>query len=271
MVPLLFVLYAALELLAVDGGHRLAGIARSADSAGPVLGALLGVIPQCGMSVFMSSLFLWGRISRGTLVATYIATSDEALPVMLAHGRQGRLVLAIVAGKLVIAVLAGFLVDLVVRERYHGVHGPPPDEALAPRPCGTRHATNYGRLVRHALGRTLNIFGWVFAMTLLVGAVVHRVDGTAILEAATRHRFLGVIATALFGLVPNCAVSIAIAEGALRGLLPFSATMAGLSAGAGYGPILLLKEGSTRTAVSLLLTCLALSVTAGFGFALLGW
>ena len=271
MIPLLFVLYAGLELLARDGGERLARIARSADSAGPVVGALLGVIPQCGMSVFMSSLFLWGRISRGTLVATYIATSDEALPVLLAHGRQGRLVLAIVGGKLLIAVTAGFLVDVVSHGRYHGIHGPSPDEGVAPRPCGTKHPTDYAKLARHALGRTLNIFGWVFALTLVVGALVHGTDGTAVVDAARRHRYLGVVATALFGLIPNCAASIAIAEGAVRGLLPFGATMAGLSAGAGYGPILLLKEGSTRTAAGLLLTCLGISIVAGVGITLAGW
>lgn len=271
MVPVLLVLYAGLELLARDGGTRLARVARSADSAGPIVGALLGVVPQCGMSVFMSSLFLWGRISRGTLVATYIATSDEALPVLLAHGRQGRLILAIVAGKVILGVIAGVIVDLFSRERYHGVHGPPPDEALAPRPCGSKHATDYGRLVRHAFGRTLNIFGWVFALTLVIGIASRWSGAASILDVAGRQRYAGVIGAAVFGLIPNCAASIAIAEGAVRGLLPFSATMAGLAAGAGYGPILLLKEGSTRTAIELMLTCLAISVVAGLGLTLLGW
>ena len=87
--------------------------------------------------------------------------------------------------------------------------------------------------------------------------------GAGWLEGATRHPYAAVVAAGVFGLIPNCAASIAIAEGALRGFLPFGATMAGLSAGAGYGPILLMKEASTRTAGGLLLTCLLISILAG--------
>lgn len=269
MVPVLFVLYMALEVIARSRGERLAGAARRIDGIGPLLGALLGVVPQCGMSVFVTSMFLSGRVTRGTLVATYIATSDEALPVLIAHGQHGQLVLAIVGAKLVLGMLAGFAVDAIsprrtrhVREAEVHVH----DGDVAARPCGERHATDYGRLARHALGRTLNIFGWVFAFTLVIGVALTLTGGERWLEAASRYPYLAVAAAAVFGLIPNCAASIAIAEGAVRGLLPFGATMAGLSAGAGYGPILLLKEASPRTAGGLLLTCLVISILAGFGF-----
>jgi len=266
MVPVLFVLYMALEVLARSRGAQLAAAARRIDGIGPLLGALLGVIPQCGMSVFVTSMFLSGRVTRGTLVATYIATSDEALPVLIAHGQHDRLVLAIVGGKLALGVAAGFAADALsprrarhVREAEIHQH----DADVAARPCGELHASDYARLAHHALGRTLNIFGWVFGLTLAIGVGLTLTGGDRWLEAAARHPYLAVVAAALFGLVPNCAASIAIAEGAVRGLLPFGATMAGLSAGAGYGPILLLKEASPRTAGGLLVTCLAISILAG--------
>lgn len=270
MVPFLFVLYLALEVVARGGGGRLAALARRAGGIGPVLGAVLGVVPQCGMSVFITSLFLSGRVSRGTLVATYIATSDEALPVLIAHGGQGQLVLAVVLGKLVLGALAGLALDAVRpgQPAAAALHGEPP---AAARPCGVTHATNYGKLARHALGRTLSIFLWVFAFTLAIGIAIAWTDATSWLSAAREHRYAGVVLTGMFGLIPNCAASIAIAEGAIRGLLPFGATMAGLSAGAGYGPVLLMRDGAPRIAVDLLLTCLGISIAAGLALTAAGW
>lgn len=272
MVPVLFVLYMALEVLARTRGERLAAAARRIDGIGPVFGAALGIIPQCGMSVFVTSMFLSGRVSRGTLVATYIATSDEALPVLLAHGNQGAIVLWIVAAKLGLGTAAGLAVDALTRRRAQHVSEALglAEEATA-RPCGGHHATDYGRLARHALGRTLNIFGWVLVMTLAIGIALALAGGDRVLASGARHPYLAVVVAGLFGLIPNCAASIALAEGAVRGFLPFGATMAGLSAGAGYGPILLLKEASPRTAVGLLLTCLVFSIAAGLALTATGW
>jgi hypothetical protein len=268
MVPALFLLYMALEVLARSRSDRLAAAARRIDGIGPLFGAALGIVPQCGMSVFVTSMFLSGRVSRGTLVATYIATSDEALPVLLAHGHQGRLVLAIVGAKLLLGAAAGFGVDAVTRPRRQHVLEAPQLAEATPRPCGGHHATDYGRLARHALGRTLNIFAWVFALTLAIGIALELSGGTDWLHAGTDHPYVAVVAAGFFGLIPNCAASIALAEAAVRGLLPFGATMAGLSAGAGYGPILLLRDASPRTAVGLLLTCLVISIAAGVALTL---
>jgi hypothetical protein len=269
LVPVLFVFYAGLEVAVRGGSLRLARLARHADAAGPLAGALLGVIPQCGMSVFMSTLFLSGRISRGTLVATYIATSDEAIPVLLAHGSQLRLVLAILAGKIVLGIAGGLLVDALPGHRYYrGIKAP--SQAGTAEVERELHRPDMLHLVTHALGRTMQIAAWVFAVTLLLGAALHWLGGDAWLELASRRPVLGVIGTALFGLIPNCAASVAIAEGAMRGLLPFSATMAGLSAGAGYGPIVLLKDGSNGTLVELLVLCVGISVAAGLALVAFG-
>ena len=107
------------------------------------------------------------------------------------------------------------------------------------------------------------MFGWVVLVSVLIGLAVSSVGGESALAFAAGHRSLEVVGTALFGLIPNCAVSVAIAEGYLRGGLSYGATVAGLSAGAGYGPIVLFKEGDRRTAMWLMAVCLAISVTGG--------
>jgi hypothetical protein len=263
MLPVLFVLYTALELLSHHEGSRLMARAGLSRPFGPVAGALLGAIPQCGMSVFVTSLFLGSRVTAGTLVATYLATSDEAIPVLLAHGGEIRTVVTIVALKLVIGVVAGFAVDGLL-----------PSVVGTAAPAGGRswiqlhveremHHAPWTRAMSHGLRRTMEIFGWVFGITLLLGVAIEVIGLSTIAAGTRRHPVLELLGTAVFGLIPNCSASIAIAEGYLRGVLTFGATLAGLCAGAGYGPILLLRRGLMRTAVRLLLICLAFSVAAG--------
>jgi hypothetical protein len=266
MIPVLFVLYVALEWLSHHEGSRLMVRSGLPGAFGPLAGALLGVIPQCGMSVFMTSLFLGGRVSMGTLVATYLATSDEAIPVLLAHGGRVRAVAAIVGVKIVVGVLAGLAVDLFVpRARPVAAR----DVAARSRSRiqahveGEMHAAPWTRAVSHSLRRTLEIFGWVFVITLAIGVVIEMVGLSSIATGTRQHPVFTLVGASLFGLIPNCSASIAIAEAYLRGVLPFGATIAGLCAGAGYGPILLFRRGVLGTAVRLLGVCLAFSMLAG--------
>ena len=120
MVPVLFLLYGRLEFFSHGGGFRLLARSRTAGALGPLAGALLGVIPQCGMSVFMTSLFLANRVSAGTLVATYLATSDEALPVLISHGDQGRAIAAILGIKVALALAVGFGLDATTGSAHVG-------------------------------------------------------------------------------------------------------------------------------------------------------
>ena len=273
MLPLLFVLYAALEVLSHQEGSRLLLRSSLPRAFGPLAGALLGVIPQCGVSVFMTSLFLGGRVTTGTLVATYLATSDEAIPVLLAHGRDLRAIVALVSIKLVVGAVSGILVDAIARHRTRASDSSDP-------PAGTRarlqrhvetemHHAPWSRAIAHSLRRTFEVYGWVLGITLAIGLLVEWVGLARIAAGTARHPVVTLVGAALFGLVPNCAASIAIAEGYLRGVLPFPAAVAGLCAGAGYGPILLLRRSLLIPAARILGVCLACSIAAGALVALL--
>lgn len=268
MVPVLVVLYTALEFLSHYEGSRLLTRARLPRAFGPVAGVLLGVIPQCGMSVFLTSLFLAGRVTTGTLVATYIATSDEAIPVLLAHGNQLRTVGLILGIKLLAGILSGWVIDAIVP----GLPAPVPATAGTASAAAPKiqahvetemHHAPWTMAVRHGVRRTLEIFGWVYAITLAFGLAIESTGLDALTGAARSHPWLELLGVTLFGLIPNCSASIAIAEGYLRGVLSFGAAVGGLCAGAGYGPILLFRRGVLATAVRLLLLCLAFSLLTG--------
>lgn len=263
LVPVLIVLYALLEYTQHREGFQLLARSRERGRLGPIAGALLGLVPQCGMSVFVTSLFISGRVTIGTLVATYVATSDEALPVLIAHGGRGRAVAAIVVMKLVLGVGAGLLLDFWWPTPPYAERASQSRLKLVRHTEGELQTTEWGRILGHSFRRTIEIFGWVFLASLGLGALLATIGTDRLVGALRGHPFGEVFAVGVFGLIPNCAASIAIAEGLIHQVLSFGAVLAGLSAGAGYGPIVLLREREFRSAGAVLLICFALSVAAG--------
>jgi hypothetical protein len=261
----LFVLYAALELVSHREGFQLLARSRTAGALGPVAGALLGAVPQCGMSVFMTSLYLTNRVTAGALAATYIATSDEALPILLAHGGQGRMILLILVGKVLLATAAGLGLDLVTQRRATSA---PAAHDVTSHERHVRAELEHagpGRIAAHSLRHTLEVYGWVFVVTVVIGFLAAGSGAPALLQALRLHPVVEIAGVGALGLIPNCAASVAIAEGYVRGVLTAGATFAGLVAGAGYGPILLIKDGVLVRAMGLLGFCYVVALVSGLG------
>jgi hypothetical protein len=120
-----------------------------------------------------------------------------------------------------------------------------------------------GRIARHSLGHTLEIYGWVFVASVAIGYLMARTDAAQFVRSLRLHPLAELIAATAFGLIPNCAASVAIAEGYVGGVLTSGATFAGLAAGAGYGPILLVRDGALGRAGALLGFCFAVAVASG--------
>jgi hypothetical protein len=264
MIPVLVLLYAVLEYFSHERGIDLLASAGVSGRLGPLAGTLLGILPECGMSVFMTSLYLSRRITLGTLVATYLATSDEALPVLLAQGGQGAVIFKIAGLKAIVGIVAGYSLDFLLKRELYS--GPPRQEfsSHVAEVVTELRRTAILRVVRHSINRTVRIYLWVLAITALLGVALHAGGTFEWLSTIPGHSWLEVILVGAFGLIPNCGASIAIAEGYLHAGLSFGATVAGLSAGAGYGPIVLIKDGDRRNAVRLLLICLLISIVYGF-------
>jgi hypothetical protein len=258
VVPLLVGMYILLEYISHREVPSLVARFRLAGATGPLAGTILGVIPQCSMSVLMTSLFVSKRVSLGTLLATYLATSDEALPLLIAEGRHAGVIVLFVSLKAVIAIVAGYTADLALGRQY--------SEAT---PAGRlihshTEAVSFGVILRHGAWHALVIGAWVLLATILLGLSIAmlggRIDWNGLGAGSTPVR---VIAVTLFGMVPNCAASVAITQAFLTAGLPFGTTVAGLSAGAGLGPIVLVREARARQAAIVLGWLAAASILAG--------
>lgn len=237
MLPFLFAVYLLIEYLEHKASDKLANSLRRLGPFGPVGGALFGCIPQCGFSVAVSNLYSGRLVSLGTLIAVYIATSDEAVPILLSNPQSVGEVWKLIAAKAVIAILAGLLVDGVMKffhrrgneenEPYHGL-------------CEDCGCEEHG-ILYSAIKHTAQIFAFLFVVSLILGFAIYllgeeRLDRVLMTDSAFQP-FLA----ALIGLIPNCSASVVLTNLYAAGSLSFGSVVAGLSTGAGLGLVVLFR------------------------------
>ena len=212
---------------------------RRAGRFGPLCGGLLGVVPQCGFSAAASSLYAGGVVTVGTLLSVYLSTSDEMLPILISHQTPLPAVLKILGLKALIGVVAGFLVDLICRRRGKE----PSEENEIGRLCEDAHChcQEGDSIFLAALRHTVGIGVFLLVFSFAIHLVLHWVGEDALMELLQQRPVVSVFLSALVGLIPNCAASVAITTLYLDGLLSFGSMMAGLLVGAGVGLLVLFK------------------------------
>lgn len=264
MIPVLFVLYFILEYFSHTKQLDLISKLKISGPLGPLAGTMLGIIPQCGMSVFVTTLFLSRRVTLGTLVATYLATSDEALPVLIAHRGEEMMILYIIGLKFLIGAISGYAVDLIIGNKLYDGQLPEVKSSHAVEITHELEQTKYKEIAYHTLKRTLRIYFWVLLITVAFSFILFFSNSEQMIKSIQAYPNIQIFAAAIFGLIPNCAASIAIAEAFLHTGLSVGATVAGLSTGAGFGPIVLFKDGNLSVAIRALMICLVVSILWGY-------
>lgn len=246
MLPFLFGAYLLLEWIEHRSGskfrHRLSHSGRYSVP----LGAAIGLIPQCGFSVAASNLFAGRLITTGTLLAVFLATSDEAVPVMLASPNGAGKILPLLGLKLLFAVIGGYLADCLFFRRAHEkqcetthCHHDDEREEATHELCA--HCGCQGGILKSTLHHTAETFLFLLIVLLLINTVTTLLGEERLASILLAGTFWSPIVTALIGLIPNCAPSVLISELYLNGTLTIGATVAGLSAGAGLGLAMLFK------------------------------
>ena len=200
-------------------------------------GAALGCLPQCGFSVAASNLYSGRLISLGTLMAVFIATSDEAIPILLTNPGRGQDILRLLVAKMVIAVVAGLFIDAVLkffRKRANEEAQPYSDLC---ENCGCENHS----ILYSAFKHTLQIFIFLFAVSFVFGFVIELVGEDMLNKVLMSGSLIQPFLAALIGLIPNCAPSVILTELYVSGAVSFGSVVAGLSTGAGMGLVVLFK------------------------------
>ncbi len=234
MLPFLFLAYLLIEWLERHHGERIEQALAGGGRWGFVPGAVLGCVPQCGFSALAANLYASRVITPGALLAVFVATSDEAIPLLAAEpGMWGALPLLII-GKVVAGVVGGFLLDVPLRKvlpagLYGGYAGHADDID-----CHEEHEEHSGIWLA-ALRHTVEIFLFILLFSFLIGFAFELIGEETITTFLTGMGIFQPMAAALVGLIPNCAASVLLAQLYAQGAITFGSLFAGLCAGAGIG------------------------------------
>lgn len=263
-LPVLFVAYLLMELLERSQKLNEEILHGYSHRAGPLLGGLLGVAPQCGISGAAATLFSTGSVTVGTMLAVFFATSDEMLPIMLSSVADGDIrlssILLIVLGKAALGVALGYLADLLLTKYIRSqknIHGFCEREHCA---CDEEEGSVFVSALKH----TLKIAVMLIAVNVILNFVLGMIGVERLSGSVLNRPVIGEILLALVGLIPNCSVSVVITESYLSGLIGLGGLFAGLLSNAGIGLLVLFRTNKNlKENLVITSTLYGLSAAAG--------
>lgn len=239
LIPFLLLTYIVMEYLEHRAGAATIGLVRRAGKWGPALGAAAGVVPQCGFSAAASGLYAGRVISLGTLLAIFLSTSDEMLPILISAHASPVLITQILGFKVAAGLAAGFCIDIFFRgkqEQHEHIH-----ELCEHDHCGCEKG-----ILKSALLHTLQIAVFILIINLVLNFVLDQVGAEALSRWIWNRPVAGQLLSGAVGLIPNCASSVAITQLYLEGAMNFGAMISGLLANTGVGLLILCRVNRHR-------------------------
>ena len=265
LIPFLFATYVVISLLDLFASDKTTAAIQRAGHAGPLIGGVLGVVPQCGFSAMGASLYADRIVSLGTFVAVILSTSDEMLPLLLAEHVEVGLLARILVTKAVLGVILGFAIDLVLRvvlgrTSLAGVDESDAGEEQEPL---TRGQTAWWVVVNSAY-RTFQVVVFIFVVSLLLNALIALVGEDTLASFLSGNAVVATLVSGLVGLVPNCAASVVLTQLYIDGVLGFAPMIAGTLVAGGAGYLVLFRmNGNMRENAAIVGIVYALGVCAG--------
>ena len=260
VIPFLFLTYLLMEFIEHKMNDRVLAFMKKSGSFGPIAGAALGAFPQCGFSASASNLFTGRIITLGTLVAVFLSTSDDMLPILLSNNLPAKTIATVIISKIVIAIFVGFSVDLVLRLTRRQKDDINIDEFCENNNCRCEEG-----ILRSALWHTLTISLFVLVATFILSLIIFLIGEDKIAEIMQGYPVVSHILSALVGLIPNCAASVVITDLYVEGFISIGTMMAGLLPAAGIGLLVLFRVNKAHIRENLLTVLIIFFSGAVFG------
>ena len=254
IIPFLFLTYLFMEFLEHRASDRMRSALYKAGSASPLIGGLLGAVPQCGFSAAAANLYTGRVISLGTLIAVFLSTSDEMLPILISGKVPPRAIILILLYKLIVGAAVGYAVDIALRLT-RGKREKIDIDAL----CDEDGCHCENGILRSALHHTLTVGAFVLSVTLIINLLVTLIGADRLSSISGNVPVLSHIIAALVGLIPNCAASVLLCDLAIHGIISVGTMLSGLFSGAGVGILILFKINKHRRENLMIILLLVLS------------
>jgi Protein of unknown function (DUF2899). len=250
IIPILFIMYLFLEYFEHKNNNKFINVGLL--KYGPIFGAILGLIPQCGFGIMASLLYLERKITLGTLISVFIATSDEAIPILLSHTNAYKSLCLILFIKFIWAIIIGYIVDRYI-----------PSQNLTYQQ--SNNVNHHHELLLTSLLRTLKIYLFIFVTNLSLNTAIAYIGQERLSTMLFNQSFLQPILCAFFGFIPNCASSVILSELYINNILSFSSLLAGLITNAGLGIFVFIQNKVSykiilKICLILLISALAISI-----------
>ena len=230
LLPFLFVTYLILEYLEHKTGGKAQNVIKKSGKFGPAIGSLLGIVPQCGFSAAAANFYAGRVISLGTLIAIFLSTSDEMLPILISEAAPISLIGKVILIKLLIGMVCGFIIDLF--SKFNNKEKNIEKEI--------EHLCEHG-VVKSAIKHSLNIFVFIIIVSFILNLLIHFIGEDTISSIFNSNKILGPILASFVGLIPNCASSVILTQLNLSGVIPLSTMISGLLVNAGLGLLVLFR------------------------------
>ena len=266
LLPFLFLTYLLMEYIEHKTGEKAEAAIRRAGKIGPLAGGVLGIVPQCGISASASGFYAGRVISLGTLIAVFLSTSDEMLPICISHQAGIAVIAKILAFKAVAGIVLGFLTDAVMRLLKKGKK---PEAIHCLCENDDCHCEEEG-IIRSALHHTVKIAAFILIITFALNTAIHFIGEENLGRLFVDIPVLSSAVAGLVGLIPNCAASVVITELFLQGVISTGAMLSGLLTGSGIGLLVLFRTNRNikeNIGIALLVWLLGTAVGAAVSLA----
>lgn len=242
LLPFLFLAYLVIEFIEQKAGDKTAHVIKKAGKFGPVLGGILGIVPQCGFSAAASNLYAGKIITMGTLIAIFLSTSDEMLPILISEAVPAGTIITILAIKLGIAITTGVVVDLIFKKKKaenskEEIHKLCDDEHC--------HCEESG-ILKSSIKHTLQIFVYILVISFALNLIIEYVGEDNIARLVLNVPVVGPVISSLVGLIPNCASSVILTQVYLENIISIGSMIAGLLVNSGIGILILFRVNKSK-------------------------
>lgn len=268
LIPFLLITYIIMEFIEHKTSKKTKDFIKKSGRSGPLWGGLLGIVPQCGFSAAASSLYSARIITLGTLIAVFLSTSDEMLPILISEAVDIGTIITILLVKLAIAVLVGFLIDLFFRKKFEDSSEEPEIKDL----CEHEHCHCEHGIFKSALKHTINITLYILIISFILNLIIHFVGEDNLSHLLNSTPVIGPIIASLVGLIPNCASSVIITQLYISGVLNFATMIAGLLVNTGVGLLILFRTNKDlKENIKITILLFSIGVIFGIFFDLIGF
>ena len=261
LLPFLFITFLIMELIEHKYSEKLSKKLAKVNKVGPVLGSLLGIIPQCGISASATNLYITRVISIGTLISVYLSTSDEMLPVLISENANISVILKLLLIKFICGIFFGFIIDFLFnKNKKEHIK-----DFCEIEDCDCEHG-----ILKSSIIHTLKTFIYILIITFALNIIITYFGESFMEKLLVSKNPFGIIITSLIGLVPNCSTSILLTELYIKGFLSVGKLLSGLLVNSGIGLLILFRYNKDKKEnFKIISILLVIGIIVGFIFDLL--